>query len=56
METFYRGDTIELNYQLFNNKVRNEYWDLTDNILKIFFEEKLIIEDKNILDNILSNF
>jgi hypothetical protein len=27
---FYRGDTLELEFQLFKNKSTNEYWDLTD--------------------------
>jgi len=29
MESYFRGDTIEMSFQLYRDKSENEYWDLT---------------------------
>jgi hypothetical protein len=41
---FYKGDTLELQFQIFKNKTNNEYWNLTN--YKIRFE--LQIDDSHI--------
>lgn len=44
MESYYKGDTIELKYQLYKDKSLNECWNLTDNKIRFQINNKTVIK------------